>query len=340
MYQTIPILMIMFVFTQAALAQSEQPQVKRVVLQSSASRLDLLAQTDQSFRINRSPLPSNSPPQPIATGSALDRGKYFSRHGLYKEAMVFFSKAADADPKNPEPYNFRARAEWQLEKHADALQDANYAIQLNSYYAEALCTRAAILNSTEHYQDAIVDAALATELKPNLKDAYTLEAAAYRNLRQYREADQTMQKLNSVADPISAFDEYAPIVDYTLYMSDVQSTIRQNWRAPQGSHAPIVVLFKLHRNGQITDVRVNNVGDATADSAAVRATKSFAPFQQPPAGSPPDFDVFIVLDSTPAKSASQAVPTPVQALPSSGVNWTGTVNQGLNIMQRYIPRSF
>ena len=280
--------------------------------------------------------------KPGANSSPLERGKYFSKHGAYSDAFNFFTKAADADPKNPEVYNRRARVEWQLEKNDLALEDAQYAIKLNPDYAEAFCTRAAILNSTGKYHDAIVDTALAIELKPNLKEAYTIQASAYRNLKQYHEADELMKKLAAVKDPVSAFEEWAPNIDYTQYISDLQSSVRQHFQAPQGMYPPIVVLFKLHRNGQITEVRVNNAGVATADNAAVEAAKAAAPFNQPPAGSPPDFDVFVVLDppmpqeasatiDAPATASAPSAPSaPAPAAPKAGINWGSTLNQGLN----------
>jgi TonB family protein len=281
--------------------------------------------------------------KPPAATKPMERGVYLSRHGAYADAMNFFTKASDADPKNPEAYNRRARTEWQLEKNTEALEDARYAISLNPDYAEAFCTRAAILNSTGKYHDAIVDAALAMELKPKLREAYTIQASAYRNLKQYREADDILQKLGKVTDPVSAFDEWAPTIDYTAYISGLQSKVRQHFQPPQGMYPPIVVLFKLHRTGEITDVRVNNAGVATADNAAIEATKTAAPFDQPPAGSPPDFDVFVVLDppmeqqasvsmdaTAAAGSAAAPAQAPVQSAPKAGINWGPKLNQGLN----------
>lgn len=278
--------------------------------------------------------------KPGANASPLERGKYFSRHGAYSEAFNFFNKAADADPKNPEAYNRRARVEWQLEKNDEALEDVRYAIKLNPDYAEAFCTRAAILNSTGHYHDAIVDTALAVELKPKLKEAYTIQASAYRNLKQYREADELLAKLAAIPDSVSAFDEWAPVIDYTQYITDLQSRVRQHFNPPMGSYPPIVVLFKLHRNGQVSEVRVNNPGVATADNAAVEAAKAAVPFNQPPAGSPPDFDVFVVLDpptleasgmpdGAPAAASAQGQAA-APASPKAGINWGSVANTGLN----------
>jgi TonB family protein len=296
-----------------------------------------------------SALPRSTPSlaKPGANASPLERGKYFSRHGAYSDAFNFFTKAADADPKNPEPYNRRARVEWQLEKNDEALEDVRYAIKLNPDYAEAFCTRGAILNSQGKYHDAIVDTALAVELKPRLKEAYTIQASAYRNLKQYTEADALLAKLAAIPDPISAFDEWAPNIDYTQYISDLQSRVRQHFQPPQGIYPPIVVLFKMHRNGSVSDVRVNTAGVAVADTAAVEAAKSAAPFDPPPAGSPPDFDVYVVLDpplaqdmppsdassaasAGAAAAAASAASSVSPATPKAGINWGNTLNQGLN----------
>lgn len=319
------------------------------LLATNAVSSNLLASAapdaEPSFRVQRATVakPSAKPTAPVHSGaSALERGKHFSRHGLYADAFNFFNKAAEADPKNPEPYNRRARVEWQLEKNDEALEDVRYAIKLNPDYAEAFCTRAAILNSKGQYHDAVVDTALAIELNPNLKEAYSIQATAYRNLKQYREADEDIAKMNALTKPISAFDEFAPNIDYTQYVTDMQARVRSHWQPPQGMYPPIVVLFKLHRNGQITDVRVNSAGVATADNAAIAAAKGAAPFNPPPSGSPPDFDAFVVLDPPfqqetsanidGAPSTAQAPPAQSQpsAAPKAGINWGSALNQGLN----------
>ncbi len=334
----------------AAALQAESPlRIQRAQTASTTSAESNRAAAKAYMEAHKSAAATNkstaaSSARPGPNASPLERGKYFSRHGAYSEAFNFFTKAADAEPKNPEPYNRRARVEWQMEKNDEALEDVRYAIKLNPDYAEAFCTRAAILNSTGHYHDAIVDTALAVELKPKLKDAYTIQASAYRNLKQYREADELMAKLAAIPDAVSAFDEWAPAIDYTQYITDLQSRVRQRFQPPMGSYPPIVVLFKLHRSGEITEVRVNNPGVATADTAAVEAAKAAAPFNQPPAGSPPDFDVFVVLDpptldasgmpdgapagaSAQAQSQAQSQPS---ATPKAGINWGSVANTGLN----------
>jgi len=273
----------------------------------------------------------------------LERGKTFSRHGLYKEAAEYFTRAADADPNNVEAYNRRARAEWQQEQMKEALEDADWAIKLNPDCAEAFCTRAAVHNSMSQYQDAVADAGMARDLNANLRDAYMLQAVAYRNLGQHREADDALNKLKAIAEPQSAFDESQPNVDYSPYLTYLQETVRRQWNAPPGAYAQAVALFKIHRSGQITDLRLNNTtGDNNADSAAVAAVKSCVPFREPPAGTPPDFDVYIVLE--PARPGAAPGVVPGSGAPGSGApagvgqfNMSGAVNQGIGIMRRYIP---
>lgn len=273
--------------------------------------------------------------------SALERGKLHSRHGQYKDAKDFFTLAATSDPKNPEPYNRRARAEWQLEENAEALEDANWAIKQNPDYAEAFCTRAAIYNSEGKYQEAIADASMASDLKPSLREAYLIQATAYHNLGQHTEADQVMAKLNELAHSESAFDEWQPNVDYTPYLAFLQSTVRQNWQAPQGAYGPAVVLFKVHRSGSVSDVRLHSTtGDAHADSMAIDAVKRSAPFRQPPAGAPPDSDVYVVLEpGRPSLGQPQAQAAQVNAqapTQKSPINWGGALNQGVGVLTRVL----
>jgi tetratricopeptide (TPR) repeat protein len=228
----LPIFAAQSAIAQSSRAQDNFLQAQHARLQTPKDSIPSTPGDDQSFRIKRSSSSDAGTSQLVGTNSPMDRGKLFSRHGIYKEAMDCFTRAAVAEPKNPEPFNRRARAEWQLEKLDLALEDAGYAIKLNPDYAEVFCTRAAILNSMSRYNDAIADASLARTLKPNLREAYIYEAAAYRNLKQYREADEVLAKLNSVEYPESAFDEWAPNIDYTQYLSSLQSTVRENWQAP------------------------------------------------------------------------------------------------------------
>jgi TonB family protein len=334
------IILLLSLCVNPALGQSTKSS-GTTLLQAQQSHLDTnslsgsAADKNTSHRIPR----ASAQPVNVDTNDSpqLKRGKFFSRHGEYKEALDFFNQAALADPKNPEPYNRRARAEWQLEDLDHALEDARYAIKLNPDYAEAFCTRAAIFNSMGHYQEAIIDAALAHELKPSLRDAYILEAAAYRNMRQYREADEALTKLNFVSNPETAFDEFSPNIDYGAFLNYMQNTVRGNWQGPSGDYGTIVVLFKVHRDGKITDVRINNSGNASADSLAIQAANKSSPLIPPPVGSPPDFDVYAILDP-PARQTSVQSVTPTSVAPITLPNWGGTINQGLGLMQRFIPR--
>jgi hypothetical protein len=54
-----------------------------------------------------------------------------------------------------------------------------------------------------------------------------------------------------------------------------------------------------------------------------------------PAGTPPDFDVFIVLEPPSHPAPTQA---PAQQAPTVGqFNFNGALYQGIGIMRRYLP---
>lgn len=359
----IAILSLLFVPVSAGMAQTLQSQ--RAHTDSSAPAAG--TQFDSSRRIKRvgaaeptnsaSPINSVNPSnlsqsthraEVSSTGPGagfLQKGKAFARHGAYRDAANFFTRAAEADPKNPEPYNRRARAEWQLEQLKDALEDANYAIKLNPDYAEAFCTRAAIYNSMAHYQDAVADASMARDLNKNLRDAYMLEASAYHNLNQHREGDALVAQANTIQEPQPAFDEWQPNIDWGPYYQYLQSTVRGHYSPPAGAFGTAVPIFKIHRSGEVTELRMGSLsGSPEADNAALDAVKRSAPFQQPPAGSPPDFDAYVVLDNQngrPAPPPAEPSSPPPQSAPSGGssFNWGNTLNQGVNqgfsIMNRF-----
>ena len=326
------------------------------------------AQSSDSFS-SSSPAPSSSSSLPSHSSSSeksnrssvvphkslttaqdfLERGKQFSRKGIYKEAVDFFTRATNADPNLVEAYNRRARAEWQLEQNKEALEDANWAIKLNPDYAEAFCTRAAIHNSMGQYQETIADASMARDLNPLLGDAYILEAAAYRSLNQFAESEAALAKLKSISDPLGAFEEWHPNIDYTPYFTYLQMSVQQHWHPPSNPFGSVVPIFRIHRSGQISDLRLSNsTGNQSADNAALQAVKSAVPFRQPPAGSPPDFTVYVVLDGPPPQQSASPSPTqqnsppPPQQSRAGAVDWSGTLNtglqHGLNLMQRFIPR--
>jgi len=87
-------------------------------------------------------------------------------------------------------------------------------------------------------------------------------------------------------------------VDFGPYMADLQRRIKRAWFPPKGNESKRVkVVFKVHRDGQMTNLRmVTSSGLTIADQAALKAVENAAPFRPLPAGAPDDVDIEFTFD--------------------------------------------
>lgn len=87
-------------------------------------------------------------------------------------------------------------------------------------------------------------------------------------------------------------------VDFGPYMADLQRRIKRAWFPPKGSESKrVMVVFKVHRNGTMSDLRLTKgSGDKAADQAAKKAVENAAPFRPLPKGAPPDVDIQFTFD--------------------------------------------
>jgi TonB family protein len=94
----------------------------------------------------------------------------------------------------------------------------------------------------------------------------------------------------------SKFDSAAK----AAYLAVLQKSLRHYWFPPMGSELKrIVVSFKVHRDGRMTNLKlVSSSGLPIADQAAIRAVQFAAPFQPLPAGAQNVADIEFNFDSS------------------------------------------
>ncbi len=87
-------------------------------------------------------------------------------------------------------------------------------------------------------------------------------------------------------------------VDFGPYMSDLQRRIKRAWFPPKGNESKrVVVVFKVHRGGELTNLKLDkSSGVAVADAAALKAVENAAPFRPLPPGSSDDVDIQFTFD--------------------------------------------
>lgn len=87
-------------------------------------------------------------------------------------------------------------------------------------------------------------------------------------------------------------------VDFGPYMADLQRRIKRQWFPPKGNESKRVkVVFKVHRDGQMSNLRMLvSSGLTIADQAALKAVENAAPFRNLPDGAPDDVDIEFTFD--------------------------------------------
>lgn len=93
-------------------------------------------------------------------------------------------------------------------------------------------------------------------------------------------------------------EESSPDVDFGPYMADLQRRIKRAWFPPKGNESRrFVVLFKVHRNGTLSDLKVDkSSGVSIADKAGLTAVENASPFKPLPDGAPDDVDIQFTFD--------------------------------------------
>ena len=101
-----------------------------------------------------------------------------AQKGDYDTALAEFTKALQADPKDPEIYNNRGSMYTFKGQYDQAIADFNQALKLNPRYANAYYNRGVAYYNKSLYDKAIGDFTKCIELDPKLADAYFSKALA------------------------------------------------------------------------------------------------------------------------------------------------------------------
>ena len=106
-------------------------------------------------------------------------GYALAESGKYQDAISFYNKAIDADPKHAAAYSVRGWAYYRIRDYQSALKDNNRALDLKPNVPSALANRSWTLWGMRQYDKALVDANRAIELAPDYARAYLTRAVIY-----------------------------------------------------------------------------------------------------------------------------------------------------------------
>lgn len=195
-------------------------------------------------------------------------------------------------------YADRAQLYLKLHKSAEAAADANKVItelkpESNLQLSNAYCFRGQSLIQQQHYEDGLKDLLKAISLDDENAEAIYFRGMARERLGQLEMARQDYRLSHDLG-----FAPNGVKVDFSPYMQNLESKIKENWMPPKGEESrKVQVYFKILRNGQIENVRIGkNSGMELADQAGLRAVKAAAPFQSLPVGAPRSVDIQFSFD--------------------------------------------
>jgi tetratricopeptide (TPR) repeat protein len=113
------------------------------------------------------------------------RGTVHYMSGQGTEAIVFYDKAVEFNPRCARAYNNRGGANLILSKHDEAISNFSRAIELAPGYASAYHNRGNAYLDLKQYSKAVLDYTNAIEIDPGFAKAYFGRGYAYLALGQY-----------------------------------------------------------------------------------------------------------------------------------------------------------
>jgi TonB family protein len=86
--------------------------------------------------------------------------------------------------------------------------------------------------------------------------------------------------------------------NFDTYMAGLQRCIKHNWRPPRGNESKrTVLIFKVHKDGRISDIRIDkSSGDSAMDDAGLVAVEQASPFAPLPPTDQENVDIQFSLD--------------------------------------------
>lgn len=102
----------------------------------------------------------------------INRGAYFVNKKRNAEAINDFNKAIELNSRNADAYCNRGVLFMNEKRNDEAINDFNKVLELKPHYAKAYCNRGTVFMNENNNDKAINDFNKAIELKPDLAEAY------------------------------------------------------------------------------------------------------------------------------------------------------------------------
>lgn len=142
--------------------------------------------------------------QPTAYIAANNIGMYYNNKANTKDAIKYFSKAIEINPKFSDAYSNRGAILYQQNSINKALNDLNYAIKLNSNNSKALLNRGNIHYSKGEYKKALADYNKSIDLSPNNCKAHINRGLLYCQTLEVKKAKKDLDFAKQTCPKLTA----------------------------------------------------------------------------------------------------------------------------------------
>jgi tetratricopeptide (TPR) repeat protein len=171
----------------------------------------------------------------------------------YRDAISFYNKAIDADPRHATAYSARGWAYFKIRDYPSALKDNNRALDLKPNFSSALVNRSTTLWGMRQYDKALVDINRAIELTPDYARAYEMRSLIYLYMNNNFPAIEDGNKAielnpNNAYAYLNRGAAYRNIGRYEEALKDYQKSIEINPANPDVYHGRGFAYFLLKKH--------------------------------------------------------------------------------------------
>lgn len=249
----------------------------------------------------------------------IKQGAKLDASSKYPQAVECFSKVIEKMPNDPSGYYWRGLSFFHEAKYADAIADLSKVIELSPESLDAHYIRGRAYHDSKQFDKAIQDLDWVIQHDPSLKEAYLLKAQVYKDAKNEEQSRLWKGKALHLKFRRFVAEGEPSSGDYSEYLQELQRRIRENWSPPRRAVSKsAVVLFKVHRDGSISDVKIKESSDDIFfDKNAMEAIRRLKGPSFPP-GSDEENDIDFSFDynNFTGENAQKVLGVPMPIVPT------------------------
>lgn len=116
------------------------------------------------------------------------KGIEFAKNGKYEEAINYFNKAINENPKFSKPYTNKGNIYRIQKNYEKAITFYSKSIEIDSLNLFVIESRAFVLMKNDQFEDAIKDYNYIISINPNFENIFSNRAYAYIRIKEYSKA--------------------------------------------------------------------------------------------------------------------------------------------------------